>query len=207
MQLPKEQVVQLVVGFALDVNRYQVVIPFVCEDVLTVDEAWIDIADRFENTLRDPWLDCLADDIECLGFGVEPGQPGGCVPFRKNYAINTHPGTIVGQSYPQTTSMLVHHRSVDQAGSGSRVITATSFVGPPAESSASANELIAPFIGTLWQAFWPLLGQSFVGASSASTYHRALSKGSAAGPNVYTVDNTVGDTFLGTQRRRGRPKL
>lgn len=205
-RVPGEQCVRLTIGFTCDTQRYQWVAGYGTESVFTIAELIADDFDEFVSPeIFDLWKLIAAEDCQMKGWlleGLVPATP--VIPRRGNFADGTKEGTIVGDSGPPQSSMLVDFYSNEQAGLDQVLRTGKTFVGPCPESKtdsgvisdggqrAALNALAVQMMG-------------FIGVASGHTWARVVCPASGIPNEFYLADQATHRDVLFTQKRRMYP--
>lgn len=206
-QYPISQGVIFSVGLYGGGEHFQCVMPLIYENVPGAVTVKDDLIDWFENVIVSLWQPCLASDMELTAIQAESFANAAFVPLRKVYPRGTWPGTEGAESYSQNASMLISFHSTDQAGSGARVRTGKSFIGPPPESKCVNRTIDAAFVTGALNSLALALLAGFIGVSSGVRFRRALAADAITVGGMYSADQANVRANVYTQKRRLSPIL
>jgi len=195
----------LTVGMVVGKNRLQCVLPMVSETAGgSLSQRAGDLTAWLTDTLIPPWLACLPELVEIVGYQLEAMASQNMLPTRRNFTPGTYVGNIEEEPCPPQTSMLVSFYNVDQINEGTRTIVGKSFCGPPPEGHQNNGILNDVLVGLLTN-FAAAMATQFVGDSSGITWHRAIHTSNIPATAIWIADSWVARSDAFTQKRRMIP--
>lgn len=205
---PNSQALKIIFTIISGHERCQTVFPVFFDAALTAQSATDASVTVVGSGYVSAYADCLAADSYISEIQIEAMQPGITVPVYGTFSPGQFPGTILGQSCPPQSSVLLAYYSHEQTAFPDDVTSvAKNFIGPPPESVSSSGDLTDAYCSGVVKTFaekW--LNDSFVLAGGQNGTRGMTSQG-VIGALDYIADVVQVRQTSFTQRRRERPYL
>lgn len=201
--------IRISIGLVVDVNLFQLVMPYSIEEGSTVPaqaDMLSDVEQFVEHQFYDLWKEIAAEDQHLTGWQVEnyDGPNGPYIPYRATLQTGSFPGLISGDSTPPQTSVLFAYNAVDQAATTDPLVTAHTYLGPGPESKWDSGVINdAGYDGDLGTLL--TLTRHWTGSASTAVWKRIVTRWHGTPARAYAADYGALRQNLFTQRRRMRP--